>query len=365
MPKLLDRLFKGKAAQAIRGSYLGVDIGTVSIKAVEVDIRSGKPSIANYGIIESPDYLERVNGVIQTSLLSIADGDAPQMLKALIAQMGTKTKEVAASIPSFAAFTSVIDMPAMTAEETARAVPYQARSLVPLPMSDVTIDWAPIGQFEDQTGTKKQRVFLTSIPNEQINAHKAVFKKAGLDLKLLEVEGLSLARALTQGSQEDVLMLDIGAFTTTIAIAGQGILKYSAQTDFASNSLTQALAKGLGINIKRAEALKRQRGLSGMAGEYGLSTLMVPFIDVILNEGRKAKDIFEGGGGKISKLVLCGGGGGMQGLADYAGSQLGIPAEEANPWNAVSYPPQFAPLFRSIAPRFAVAAGAGMKPFIE
>jgi Tfp pilus assembly PilM family ATPase len=131
----------------------------------------------------------------------------------------------------------------MTAEETARAVPYQARSLVQLPMSDVTIDWAPIGQFEDQTGTKKQRVFLTSIPNEQINAHKAVFKKAGLDLKLLEVEGLSLARALTQGSQEDVLMLDIGAFTTTIAIAGQGILKYSAQTDFASTSLTQALAK--------------------------------------------------------------------------------------------------------------------------
>ncbi len=365
MPKLFDRLFKGEAVQAIRGSYLGVDIGTVSIKAVEVDMRSGKPSIVNYGMIESPDYLERVNGVIQTSSLSIADGDAPQMLKTLIAQMGTKTKEVVASIPSFAAFTSVIDLPAMTAEETAQAVPYQARSLVPLPMSDVTIDWTLIGQFEDRTGAKKQRVFLTSVPNEQINAHKAVFKKAGLNLKMLEVEGLSLARALNHITQEDVLALDIGAFTSTIAVAGQGALKYCVQTDFASNSLTQALAKGLGISVKRAEALKRQRGLTGMSGEYGLSTLMAPFIDVILNEGRKAKEIFEGGGGKISKLVLSGGGGGMLGLADYAGRQLGIPAEEANPWNTVSYPPQFAPLFRSIAPRFAVAAGAGVKPFME
>ena len=365
MPKFFDRLFKGNAAQAIRGSYLGVDIGTVSIKAVEVDMRSGKPSVVNYGMIESPDYLERVNGVIQTSSLNIADGDAPQMLKALALQMGTKTKEVIASIPSFTAFTSVIDMPAMTAEETAQAVPYQARSLVPLPMSDVTIDWTPIGQFEDRTGARKQREFLVSVPNEQIAVHRAVFKKAGLNLKMLEVEGLSLARSITYGTQEDVLILDIGAFTSTIAIAGQGMLKYSIQTDFASNSLTQALAKGLGISVKRAEALKKQRGLSGMAGEYGLSTLMVPFIDVILNEGRKAKEIFEEGGGKISKLVLSGGGGGMQGLADYAGRQLGIAAQGANPWNAVSYPPQFAPLFQSIAPRFAVAAGAGVKPFLE
>ena len=363
MLKLFQRMVGG-AEQTIKGSYLSVDIGTVAIKVAEVGIREGKPSVINYGIIESPDYLERVNGVIQTSSLSIADGDAARMLKAVVAQMGTKTKGVVATIPSFAVFTSSLDLPVMNAEEAAKTIPWQARSLIPLPMSDITIDWTTIGQFEDQSGTKMQKIFMVAIPNEQINIHRSVYQKAGLHLKMLEVEGISLARALTREIPEDVLILDMGAFTSTIAIAGQGVLKYLNHTDYASNSLTQALAKGLGISVKRAEALKKQRGLAGMTGEYGLSTIMMPFIDVILNELNKAKVLFERGGGKISKVILSGGGGCMNGFTDYAQRQFGIPIEKANPWNAVSYPLQFAPLFQSIAPRLTIAVGVGIKPFI-
>jgi len=363
MLKLFQRLFSG-AKQNIKGSYLGVDIGTVAIKVAEIGMREGKPSVTNYGIIESPDHLERVNGVIQTSSLSIADGDAVRMLKEVVAQMKTKTKGVVATIPSFAVFTSSLDLPVMSAEEAAQAIPWQARSLIPLPMSAITIDWTPIGQFTDQSGTKMQRIFMIAIPNEQIDAHKSIYKKAGLRLKILEVEGLSLARALTHGTQEDVLILDIGALTSTIAVAGQGLLKYLNHTDFASSSLTQALAKGLGISTKRAEALKKQRGLTGMTGEYGLSTIMMPFIDVILNEAVKAKNIFEKGGGKISKVILSGGGGCMSGLTDYVGKQLNIPTEKANPWETASYLPQFAPLFQSIAPRLTITIGTGIKPFI-
>jgi type IV pilus assembly protein PilM len=354
-----------KSKRARSKNYLGIDIGTVAIKAVEMSLLADKPNVVNYGIIESSGYLDRANGMIQTSSLSVVNSDAPEMLKALLVQMGTKTKDVVATIPSFTAFTSVVDLPVMNITETAQAIPYQARSLVPLPMSDVTIDWTPIGQFEDQGGVKKQRVFLVSVPNEQINAHKLIFKKVGLNLTMLEVEEMSLARALTYNLAEDALIIDVGAFTSTIAIAGGGTLKYSSQTDFASSSLTQALAKGLGVSVRRAEALKRQRGLAGMAGEYGISTLMMPFIDVILSEGQKAKKIFEEGGGKVSKLILAGGGGGMQAFTGYAGKQLGLPAELANPWRVVSYPPQFAPLFQSISSQFSVAVGAGMKPFIK
>ena len=76
MLKIFQGLFSGAVEQTIKGSYLSVDIGTVAIKVAEVGIREGRPSVINYGIIESPDYLERANGVIQTSSLSIADSDA-------------------------------------------------------------------------------------------------------------------------------------------------------------------------------------------------------------------------------------------------------------------------------------------------
>jgi len=364
MPNFLSKIFGGVSAKVSRGPYLGIDIGTISVKIAEVETRSGKPYISDYGLIETSDYLERINGVLQTSSLSVADGSAPDAIRSLIEQMGTRVRDVVATVPSFSAFTSIIDLPVMDPKETAQAVPYQARSLVPLPMSDVTIDWTPIGQFEDRTGAKKQRIFLVSVPNDQINAHQSVFKKAGLNLKMLEVESLSLARSFTINRPEDFLIFDIGAFTSTIVIAGQGTLKYSTQTDFAGNSLTQALTKGLGISVKRAETLKRQRGLSGMSGEYGLSTLMVPFIDVILNEGRKAKDVYEQGGGKISKILLSGGGGELQGLADYVGKQFDLPTEKADALGSVTYSPDSVPLLRSVSTRLGVAIGAGIKPFI-
>lgn len=364
MPSLSDKLFKESVMQAIRGSYLGVDIGTVAIKVVEMNMKQGKLNIVNYGMIESPDYLERINGVIQTSTLSIMNGDASKMLKTIISQMKVKTKEAVATIPSFAAFTTIIDMPIMSAEETVKAIPYQAQSIVPLAISDMTIDWIPVAEFEDEDGIKKQRIFLVAIPNDQIIAYKSVFKKAGLNLRALELDSLSMVRSITNEMRDNILIFDIGAFTTTIAITSGSILKFSFQTDFASHSLTQSLTKGLGINIKRAENLKRHKGLLGVSGEYGLSTLMFPFIDVILNEGKKAKDIFEKTSNKISKIILSGGGGEMPGLINYIENQFDLPVEKANPWFIISHSAEHAPILRSVGPRFALAVGASMKLLI-
>jgi hypothetical protein len=94
-------------------------------------------------VIESPDYLERVNGVIQTSSFQSPTETRSNAEDSHRAD-GDKNERGGASIPSFAAFTSVIDLPAMTAEETAQAVPYQARSLVAAADVDVTIDWTLI-----------------------------------------------------------------------------------------------------------------------------------------------------------------------------------------------------------------------------
>jgi len=343
---------------------IGVDIGTVSIKAAEISPKAGKPNLTNYGIIEIGGYLERMNSVIQTSSLKIDEGEAVKILKELILRMGTKTREAVAVIPSFASFISLIDLPVMSAQELEQAIPYQAKSLVPLPISDVTIDWTVVGNYEDEKGAQKQQVLLISILNEQLQSYQAIFKKSGLKLRMVEIEGLSLARSVSRGEPGEVMILDIGGFTSTVAIASGGSLRAVSQTDFAGNALTQALVKGLGINPRRAESLKRQRGLSGMAGEYGLSTLMLPFIDVILSEAKRTKDVFEAKHKKkIEKVLLSGGGGDLVGLSMYVSKQLGIPTEKGNPFKEVSYSPEIAPLAASISSRFAVAIGSGIKNY--
>lgn len=361
---MLDNLLSFLKIPSAGGTILGVDIGTVSIKAVEISPQGGRPVLTNYGMIEVEGYLERSNSVIQTSSLRMDDDEAAKLLRELITRMGVKTKQAVAVIPSFTSFTSLIDLPAMSDKELEQAVPYQAQSLVPLPMSDVTVDWTVVGTYEDEKGAQKQQVLLISIPNEQIESYQSVFKKAGLKLKMIEIEGLSLSRALSHKVPGETLIIDIGAFTTTITIAAGGLLQVVSQTDFAGNSLTQSLVKGLGISPRRAEALKRQRGLSGMTGEYGLSTLMLPFVDVILSEAKRVRDTFESKHKKkIDNVLISGGGGDLVGLSEYVSAQLGIPTEKGDPFREISYSPQIAPLAKNIASRFSVAIGAGAKTF--
>ncbi len=346
-------------------NILGVDIGTVSIKIAELQAAGGGNFLlTNYGIAESAEYLDRSNSVIQSSSFKIDESSAVDMLSFLVKKGDFKTRDCSAAVPGFTSFTSLLELPVMSDAELAQAIPFQARSLVPLPISDVTIDWMPIGTFEDEKGNKKQQIFMVSVPNETINTYHSIFKKSGLNLKMLEIEGMSLARALSNKGDGNILVIDIGALSTLITVVSNGSLKYSTQTDFAGSSLTQALIKGLGISSKRAEILKKQRGLSGMSGEYGLSTLMQPFLDVIINEARRVSDIFEKKyNQKIERVLLTGGGAELVGIDAYVSNALGLKTEKGNGMEKIKFPAIVAPIASWIGARFAVALGAGLKIF--
>ena len=117
-----------------RESYLGVDIGTASIKAAEVIEEGGVARLKNYGILESQGHLERINNAIQTSSLKIVDKETSELLKHLVDEMKPSTNNAAGSLPAFSVFTSLLDIPVMSKEETAQAMQYQAKTFVPLPL---------------------------------------------------------------------------------------------------------------------------------------------------------------------------------------------------------------------------------------
>jgi len=184
-------------------------------------------------------------------------------------------------------------------------------------------------------------------------------------LVALEVEGLSLARILTAGDPTLTIIADVGARSTAILVAQNGILKYSAQTDFAGGSLTQSIAGGLSINVRRAEELKKQRGLLGSGGEYELSTLMMPFLDVILSEVKRVRDNYEKTyREKVERIILSGGGANLLGIEKYTSDTFSLPTVKADPFTKIIYPPEAAPLVKELGPPFAVALGLGIRQFL-
>lgn len=347
-------------------SFLGVDIGTTSIKLIELEKADGLPELLNYAFLESYGHLERLNDAIQTSTLKMLDRETSELLKILIKNSGVKSRNVVASIPAFSSFTALVELPMMPEKDTAQAMQFQAKQFIPLPISAVTIDWLRVGERKDAKGNSLQQILLVSVPNDQIQKYKLIFKSAGLNLTALEIEGLSEARALTGDSDKLTLLIDIGARSTAISIARGGLLKFAGQTDFASGSLTQTIASGLNIRVRRAEDLKKQKGLKSTGSDYELSTLMLPILDVIISEARRIKDNYEKGyGEKIERIVLSGGGSNLQGLANYIQHELGLPTTKANPFSNIKYDPQIEPLVAELGPEFSVAIGLGIRAFIK
>ena len=345
-------------------SYLGVDIGTASIKIVEIAKGDPKPRLINYGILESAGHLERVNNAIQTSSLKIVDKDVAELLKMIVKKSKFRSKDVIASIPSFSVFITLLEFPKMPKEEMVNAMTYQVKQYIPIPITEVTFDWFAVGERQDDQGFFKEQILLISVPNEVINKYKNIFKLAGLNLKALEVESLSLIRSLVAGDPTTTIIADIGARSTNIAVADQNALKFNQQIDFSGTALTQSLSSGLGINIKRAEELKKERGLLGTGDEFDLSTLMTPYLDVIINEIKRTKDSYEQKTeAKVERVILAGQGSKLLGIEKYFENQLNLPTAIGNPLLRVGYSEEVGPLFKEIAPGFAVAIGLGIREF--
>ncbi|PIR98657.1 MAG: hypothetical protein COT88_00325 [Candidatus Colwellbacteria bacterium CG10_big_fil_rev_8_21_14_0_10_41_28] len=362
---LLNNLLKKTNIDFRKKEYLGIDIGTASIKMVEITEGKKVPKLVNYGTLETKGHLDRINEAIQTSSLEIVSGETSQVLQTLIDQVRPKARDVIASIPSFSAFTALIDVPDMQDSETAQAMQYQAQSIVPLPLNKVTLDWTTVSKYKDSDGNSKQQVLLVAVANSLIEKYQKIFTDVGLNLIALELEGISLARVLTQGDPTLSLIIDIGARSTAILIGQNGFLKHSSQADYAGTSFTQAISRGLGINLERAEALKRQKGLRGSGGEYEVSTLMIPYLDSILDETIRVKNNFEANyAAKVERVILSGGSANLAGIEEYVSSKLAIPAVKGEPFaSGIDYPQQISPAIAQLGPFLAVSLGLGLRQF--
>ncbi|MBU6500337.1 MAG: type IV pilus assembly protein PilM [Patescibacteria group bacterium] len=352
--------------QKVFPSYLAVDIGTTSIKVA--DIKQGKqsPEITNYGILESSGYLARANQALQTSSLKLFDNEVVDLLKMVVAEMKTDTTEALASLPPFLAFMTVLDFPAMKPSELEKSLVFEAKQYIPQPISEVALDWLKVGDYRDDKGFDHNQILLISVPQEQIKKYQKIFKAAGLHLKALEIENLGLARIFGGVDPTPTAVVDIGSRSTSITFLEKGQLKFFTQNDFGGSSLTQAIAVSLGINPLRAEELKKERGVIGTGPNYELSTIMLPFLDAIINEVRKALYKYGGQFPKAAnpeRIILSGGGANLPGIEKYFEKELKLPIAITAPFAKFEYPLAVEPLIPELSPVMSVALGLALREF--
>ena len=363
-------------------SFLGVDIGTASIKLVELAPWSGKPRLVTYGYVDIvTDIIHNQSAENQKKIID--------SLKKLLSQSQVGGNLAIAALPTYSVFNSIISLPEMSPKDLPSAVKWEAKKYIPLPLEEMILDWKIIrdkagavkpalakpGLFKLGAGKKElagikpeghsdQRILVTAAPKNLVSRYLQIFKEAGLKLLSLETEAFALARALIGNDQSIVMIADIGSITTDICVIEKGIPILNRSIDIGGLTITKAIANSLNVNLERAEQFKRDFGVSVNQDDTqkGVNKTIANALSPIINEIKYVFDLFHSQSPEpIEKIVLSGGSAFLPNLPGYFSQLFNKPAIIGNPWDRVVYPEELKPALDEVGTRLAVAIGLAMR----
>lgn len=368
-----DRLKKPKIELALpTKTFTGIDIGTSSLKIVELSKVGERIKLENYGEMRAVAFYEEPFRKFHKNTLLLSAEDIAKAIKGIFQEAKLKSRNCIFSIPDFSTFFTTFKLPPMTREELQQAVEYEARQHVPLSLADTTLDWQIIsGRVSDD----KQKgaplgILLVVVPNEVVNQYQRIAQLAELNLVAIEAEVFSLARSAAGLEKGTIVLVDIGAQSTTVSVVDGGFIKISHSFDIGGSEFTRRISQALNIDYQAAERIKKEQGLEHrltqelpeFSEKIQSKDVLASFIDLIIQEVEKiSRHIAESEHKEPEKIILAGGSALLPGLVEYIGFQLKEQVVIADPFASLFYPPILEQTLKKMGPAWAVAVGAGMR----
>ncbi len=348
---------------------LGIDFGSSSIKLVELRKRQERASLMNYGELAIGPY----GGAEVGRVARLVESKAKESIKDLLTETSAKSRDAIVGIPVRSSFVTIIEMPQMSEKEAGEAIKFEARKYIPVPISEVLIDWwiipetfmADDNKDEEDSLSKKRKlmsVLLVAIHNEIIEKYRSFMSEAGIKVLGFEIEVFSAARVLVGSDLAPILLIDVGASSVKMTVVDYGIVRTVFAYERGAQSMTDAVSGALGIDFARAEEMKRAIGLSANPEHQELRSVLEPHVDGFLTEaGRLLADYRRKSGRSVSRVILYGGGGAMRGLAEKTAQRLGLETSLGQPFNRLEYPLLVQPAIKEVGPVFASSIGLGLR----
>lgn len=342
-------------------TFLGVDIGTSSIKIVQLTREGKSYKLDTYGEIKL--FSEDAEEQFEEESFKILDDEVADVLKKIVASSGAKAKKIAMSVPVFSSFSTIIEMPDLPRGELEKAIEFQARQYIPAPIDQVSLNSMIVERIQGEKGSlNKLLVMLIAIPNEVKKKYENIARLAGLDLVALEMETFPMARALVKGEKDVFLIVDIGAKSTNYCVVDGGFVRLSHNYDVSGVEITKAYDEYLQDNYAKAESMKKAMGLKMTPGQAEEARGVTGVVNSISSEAERIMSVyFNKSSRRIQKVILSGGSANMPGILEYFSEKLNTPVVAADPFAGLIYPQELTEILKDIGPYFAIAVGLAMR----
>jgi len=332
---------------ARRHTFLGIDIGTSSIKLVELEPGPGRARLVRAATVP----LDGGGGGAE-----LGDERIRAALRGALAEARMRPTTVACAVSTGAAAVREISLPHTDAEEVQRMVRFEAERFIPFPPDQMTMDHHQLpGDVTDAA-----RVLVVATRTEAANRMLGLLGGLGLPHPRIGVTAVASFNALTTEesptASDSCAIVDIGANATDVTIADRGSLATARSTAVGGDELTRAYQEDLSIDYAEADAQKRMRGVSGVpvgpmrvggadvslgaqAGESssgGDRPRVAAWLGRIAGEIRHSIESFQRSSEqRVTRVLLCGGGALAPGLPEALQAALGVETALADPWEGV------------------------------
>jgi type IV pilus assembly protein PilM len=352
-----------------KNRYLGVDIGTTGIKIVEIKREQNLPVISNYAISYDSGAL------LQSRGLEILDEQVRDVLTNVLKYGNFGTKKAIFGIPGFLALISFIEIPDMPHAEIDQAVRFEANKYIPTPLDEVSLGWEIIGSFQEKPleggqairQVQKLHIMIVTVPKMAVEKLNLIASGARLDVSAMEIENFATVRCIVGNDKGTFMIANIGAKATDFTVVSDGVIRVTRSIDVGGAEISRSLASGLGVDLQRADKMKRSSQVNLLDSRDKLSNLIVPVAGMIIDEIKRLREVYHKKNPlkKIEKIIFTGGTSKLNTFVEYFASELGMECQLGNSLARVGVEKRHQKAVENVSHELTVAIGLALRGFEE
>ncbi|MBE0596252.1 MAG: type IV pilus assembly protein PilM [Desulfuromonadales bacterium] len=338
---------------------VGIDIGSSSIKLVQLRETKGGYQLLNLGINPLPPEAIVDNAIMDSTTVVEA-------IRSLVVSQKLKTKNVATSISGHSVIIRKIQMPIMTEEELESSIQWEAEQYIPFEISEVNLDFQILGP--DPKDPSQMNVILVAAKKDFVNDYVAIFRECGLNPLIMDVDCFAIENAfeasqISEG-REIVALINLGASGMNVNILRDGVSVFTRDIQVGGNLFNEEIQKRLGLSSDDAEKAKLGLPVADVDPEV-VREIVADAVDNLTQEVQRSLDFFSATSAdeKVNRLYLTGGVAKAEAVKHSLEQRLGIPIEVFNPFDRISYSENdFDPEYiQAVGPLLSVATGLAMR----
>jgi len=309
---------------------IGLDIGTSVVRAAELSIGRSGITLERFGQVVLPEGAVRDGEVVDQE-------PVVECVRQLWSAAGFSHKRVVMGVANQRVIVRQLDLPWMAQEELRVSLPFQVQDFLPIPLDAAVLDFYPLEEFSSEGGARMLRGLLVAAARETVLANVRCAERAGLACQSVDLTPFAVLRAMGRASGLEVeteALIDIGARVTNIVVHSAGVPRFVRILLMGGQDITDAVAERLGVAASEAEALKQQAGMIGGNEQLAeIAGAVAPTAQDFVDEIRGSLDYYAAStpASPVERIVLCGGGARLGGLAERLGAVTRLPVVEGNP----------------------------------